>query len=429
MRLAGLYLSVLAPLLLAGGAGAPPAGQAGAASPGVSARNARNSEWAQAQHYVVLVSLEGFGWDDAGRDGARNLQALGKHGASAPEGMLPSYPALTWPNQFTIVTGLFPEHHGIVADNFIDPVRQARFTAESAKTAADGSWYGGTPLWSLAARQGMRTGCIGWAGCTAQIAGFRPSYLGRGGEQPEAGMRQVVAWLHLPAAERPHFIAAQIDEPGQSARRFGPDAPQTRAAARRMDAGIGRLRAELDATRLPIDLVVVSDHGMAKPDGGWITLNRFADLSGFDTAGTLLYGKTEEDRERVYNQLKKATSEFFVYRLKNVPAGLHYRNERAGDPVIVLTGAYAIRANEAADTAYAAPRAVDGMDARMAPEMKAVFCAAGPDIVEGRTVAPFASVNLYPWLAHLLGLTPPKTDGSLNILSGTLRDNGGEAGK
>ncbi len=428
MRLAGLHVSVLAPLLLAGAAGAPPGGQTSAASPGTSAKNSGNSDWAQAQHYVVLVSLEGFGWDDASGDGARNLLALGKHGASAAQGMLPSYPAFDWPNQLTIVTGLFPEHHGIVADSFLDPARQARFEANDPKTAADGAWYSGTPLWSLAARREMRTGCIGWAGCTAQIAGSRPTCLGRGSEQPEAETRQILAWLHLPAAERPHLIAAQFDEPGESARRFGPDAPQTRAAVRRMDAEIGKLKAGLDATHLPIDFVVVSDHGMAKPDGGWITLNQFADLSGFDIAGTLLYGKTEEDRERVYDQLKKATSEFFVYRLKNVPAGLHFRNERAGDPVIVATGAYAIRADEAAGTGGASLRAVDGFDARTVPAMKAIFCAAGPDIVEGKTVAPFANVNLYPWLAHLLGLNPPKTDGSLNILSGTLRDNG-ETGK
>jgi alkaline phosphatase D len=56
--------------------------------------------------------------------------------------------------------------------------------------------------------------------------------------------------------------------------------------------------------------------------------------------------------------------------------------------------------------------------------MKSSFFAAGPDIVKGKTVAPFENVNLYPWLAHMLGLTPPANDGSLNILAGTLRDRG-----
>ena len=99
-------------------------------------------------------------------------------------------------------------------------------------------------------------------------------------------------------------------------------------------------------TKLPIDLVVVSDHGMVKVQGGWINLDKLADLSGFETAGALLYGKTEEDRVRVYNQLKKASSQFMVYRRKNVPAGLDYnQNSREGDPIVVATGPYAIRAH------------------------------------------------------------------------------------
>lgn len=397
----------------------------------------QNSEWAQSQHYVVLISLQGFRWDY--RSEAKNLLILAKHGVSSPEGMLPAYPAFSLPNQFTLVTGLYPGQTGIVGNAFYDPSRQAHFSAEDASAVADGAWYSGTPLWSVAERQGMRTGCIAWTGCAAQIAGFRPTYLGHDQQEPATEIRQIVAWLSLSAPERPHLIAASFAEPAQAARRFGPDAPETRAAVRRIDLQIGKLRADLEAQHLPIDLVVVSDHGFAKPDGEWIALDQFADLSSFETAGTLLYGKTEEDRERVYNQLKKATSEFFVYRAKNLPADLHFRNDRAGDPVIVATGPYAIRAHAPAGTDEAtsraaaprapAPFAIDGLAPHLVPEMKAIFFAAGPDIVEGRTVAPFESVNLYPWLAHLLGLTPPKTNGSLNILSGTLRDNGDQIGK
>jgi alkaline phosphatase D len=178
--------------------------------------------------------------------------------------------------------------------------------------------------------------------------------------------------------------------------------------------------------------VVVSDHGMVKSKGGWITLDQFADLKGIETAGPLLYPATEEDRVRVYNQLKEASPQFFVYRLKNVPADLEYdQNAREGDPVVVATGPYAIRAHapEAGKTDQPPTIGMHGFDPRKIPDMKASFFAAGPDIVVGKTVAPFENVNLYPWLAHMLGLSPSKTDGSLNILSGTLRDGGTELEK
>ena len=402
---------------------------------------APNSPRAQAQHYVVLVSLDGFRWDYPQRDAARNLLALARQGASAPEGMLPGYPSLGFPNHLTLVTGLYPGHHGILADSFLDPVRQARFAASDPHAVADASWYAGTPLWSLAESQGMRAACLGWPACQAKIAGFAPSYNppDAGKLTAEARIREVLDWLQLPDAVRPHFIA--IDDPALDAEasRFGPDTPQTRAAVLRSDTFIGRLKAALDATRLPVDFVVVSDRGLAKPQGGWIALDQFASLDGFETVGTLLYGKSEPDRERLYNQLKHAAAEFVVYRRKNVPANFYLsQNPRAGDPVIVANGPYALRAHSAAAGKNSAPGdppatsaptpGIDGLDARTQPEMKAIFFAAGPDIVKGKTLAPFENVNVYPWLAHLLGLTPPKTDGSLNILSGTLRDGGGEPG-
>ena len=401
---------------------------AGSALPVIHVDNGSNSAAAQKAHYVVLVSLDGFRWDYAKSYGATHLLALGKHGVSAPQGMLPSFPSLTFPNHFTIVTGLYPEHHGLVANGFYDETKQARYGISDAKAVTDGTWYSGTPLWSLAESQGMRTACFFWPGSEAKIAGFQPTYYLKFDDKIDdtARIEQVLAWLRLPAADRPHFITLYYSEPDHEGHAFGPEAPETKAAALKVDGLIGKLKAGLDATGLPIDLVVVSDHGMVKIQGPWVNLDQFADLTGFDAAGPLLYGKTEADRERVYNLLKKASEKFQVYRRKDVPAGLHYNeNAREGDPVIVPTGPYAIRAHgPEAGRPDSEPVGQHGFDPHAMPEMKASFFAAGPDIVTGKTVAPFENVNLYPWIAHILGLKPAKSDGDLNILAGTLRDNG-----
>jgi len=400
--------------------------------PVVQVDHGANSPTAEKAHYVVLVSLDGFRWDYARRDGATHLLALGKQGVWAPEGMLPSYPSLTFPNHYAIVTGLYPEHNGLVANRFLDESRHARYAINDKKAVTDGAFYSGVPLWSLAESQGMRSACFFWPGSEAKIAGYLPTFYLHFDDKIDDNARvdQVLAWLRLPAAERPHFITLYFSEPDHEGHQFGPDAPQTRAAVRKVDALVGRLKAGLDATGLPVNLVVVSDHGMAKTEGGWITLDQFADLSGFETDGALLYGKSEADRVRVYNKLKKATSQFMVFRRARVPAALHYNeNPREGDPVVIATGPYAIRAHgPPAGAADRAPTAgMHGFDPRRIPEMKASFFAAGPDILPGHTVLPFENVNLYPWIAHLLGLTPAKNDGSLNILAGTLRDNGAEA--
>ena len=181
MRLKPIGRAVIAPVLLAFGLAVlqPLAGQGPALNPALPLThidNGPNSARAQQQHYVVLVSLDGFRWDYAKRDNATHLLALGKRGAWAPEGMLPSYPSLTFPNHFTLVTGLYPEHHGLVANSFFDPDRQARYSMSDTKAVTDGTWYSGTPLWSLAESQGMRSACIFWPGSEAKIAGFRPTW-------------------------------------------------------------------------------------------------------------------------------------------------------------------------------------------------------------------------------------------------------------
>lgn len=402
-----------------------------------------NSAAAQRAHYVVLVSLDGFRWDYARRDQTQQLLQLGHDGVWAPQGMLPSYPSLTFPNHLSIITGLYPEHHGIVANSFRDEARQAEgksaiYSIRDASAVTDGSWYGGIPLWSLAEAQGMRSACLFWPGSEAKIAGERPSEYLKFDDHIDESRRiaQVAEWLREPAALRPHFITLYFSDADHAGHAFGPDAPQTHAAVHHLDTMIGQLRDTLAATKLPIDLIVVSDHGMAKTEGPWITLSDFADLTGFQTDGPLLYAQNEADRQRVYNQLKHASDKFMVYRLRDVPAALHFNmNARAGDPVVIPTGPYAIRARRPTSDKQDNTRAnlppvagSHGYDPHHLPEMKASFFAAGPDILPGKTVAPFENVNLYPWIAHILELKLPRTaplsDGKLNILSGTLRDNG-----
>jgi predicted AlkP superfamily pyrophosphatase or phosphodiesterase len=396
--------------------------------PDIHTDHGSNSAHALKQHYVVLVSLDGFRWDYARKYGAPHLLALGKQGVWAPEGMLPSYPSLTFPNHYAMVTGLYPEHNGLVANTFFDESKQARYGISDTRAVTDGSWYSGVPLWSLAEQQGMRSACLFWPGSEAKIAGEQPTDYLKFDDKVDESERitEIIDWLKEPENSRPHFITLYYSDVDHAGHAFGPDAPETKAAVEKVDGLVGRLHEQLDATGLPIDLIVVSDHGMVKIEGPWITLDQFADLSNFEAAGSLLYGKTEADRVRVYNQLKKASDKFQVYRRKDVPAGLHYsENSREGDPVIVPTGPYAIRAHAPpAGKPDTTPVGQHGFDPHMMPQMKASFFAAGPDIVSGKTVAPFENVNLYPWIAHMLGLDPPKSDGNLNILAGTLRDNG-----
>jgi alkaline phosphatase D len=391
----------------------------------IETANGDNGPEQSAKHYVVLVSIDGFRYDYAKLYGAQHLNAIAKEGASAPTGMVPSYPSVTFPNHYTLVTGLYPEHHGIVAMSFYDPARKERYAFNDPKTVTDGSWYRGVPLWSLAEKQGMRAACFFWPGSEAEIAGARPSYYLKYDDAvpDEERVDQVVDWLKLPPPKRPHFITLYFAEVDHAGHEYGPDASETRAAVRHVDSEIGTLRAHLAKLHLPIDLIVVSDHGMATEKGDWIDLDKYADFSGVETAGALMYPDSEDAAAKLYAKLRIASDKFKVYRRNRMPAELNFTGEpRIGDPVVVATGPYSIRVHGPADPARDHPpnKGVHGYDPRIVPEMGAIFYAAGPDIGRGVVLKPFENVDLYPFVAEILGLDAPATDGNASVLDPAL---------
>jgi alkaline phosphatase D len=393
-------------------------------APVIAVPNPPNAPAQQAKHYVVLVSLDGFRWDYPRKYGAAHLLKLGAKGASAPEGMLPVYPSLTFPNHISIVTGLYPEHHGIVGNSFRDPEREQTYVYSQTKSNSDGSWYSGTPLWVLAEQQGMRSACLFWPGSEAEIQGKRPSYYLHFDDKfdDEKRLDQVVAWLKLPAELRPHFITLYYSNVDHAGHVYGPDSEEVRAAVHHVDTMVGDLQAKIAKLHLPVDLVVVADHGMVTLRGNPVTLSDFADLSNFHTEGSLLYAKPDADVQETYEEfLTHPDARFKIYRRADLPAYLHFdANPREGDPVIVPTGPFTIRAN--ASVIEGNHRGGHGFNPRTMPEMKAIFFAFGPDVRTGVQLKPFENVNLYPFLAEILGLTPPAdVDGSLDVLLPALK--------
>jgi predicted AlkP superfamily pyrophosphatase or phosphodiesterase len=397
-------------------------------SPVIEVPNPPNSAAQQAKHYVILVSLDGFRYDYATKYSAKNLLAVAARGASTPDGMIPAFPSLTFPNHYTIVTGLYPEHHGLVANSFYDPTRKETFSYTNAKTVGDGSWYGGTPLWGLAEQQGMRSACFFWPGSEAEIQGKRPSYyLAYNDAFPDdKRVEQVVAWLQLPPEKRPHFITLYMADTDHAGHAFGPDGPEMAMAVHQVDDMIGKLSAGIAASGLPVDLIVLADHGMEKLDAGWVSLDKWADLANFETAGSLLYAKSTEDAEKAYKSLLGASDKFNVYRRADVPAYLRFdSNPREGDPVVIPTGPYAITARDpnAGGGSRIPPVGGHGYDPSQMPTMKAIFYAVGPDIRAGVTLPSFDNVDVYPLIVKLLGLTSGPVDGELRPLQGILKTN------
>jgi predicted AlkP superfamily pyrophosphatase or phosphodiesterase len=420
-----LFFLTLVASLLAGGC----RGQG--IAPVITVDHGPNAPGQVSKPYVILVSLDGFRYDYAKKYHAEHLLALGAEGASAPEGMLPSYPSITFPNHYSIVTGLYPEHHGIVANSFYDPQRKEVYSYHDSRSVGDGSWYGGTPLWVLAEQQGMRSASFFWVGSEADIQRVRPSYYLKfdGGFPNPKRVEQVLAWLRLPPEQRPHFITLYFSDADSAGHRFGPDSPQVEEAVHELDREIGKLMNGLKEIKSPVDLIVLADHGMVKVDGPPIRLdqNGLNPSSFAPIVGLGLYPKTEDDAQKAYEAMRGKSDKFAVYRRASMPAYLHFdSNPREGDPVVVPNGPYFITADTDPNGQEHPPLGAHGYDATRMPEMKALFVAAGPDIRHGITLQSFENVNVYPLIAKILGLdiTKLKTgpvDGKLSVLEGILQ--------
>jgi predicted AlkP superfamily pyrophosphatase or phosphodiesterase len=386
-----------------------------------------NSTQQQKKPYVILISADGFRYDLADKYHAKNLQQL-RSGGVAAKSMIPAYPSLTFPNHYTIVTGLYPSHHGLVDNTFYDKKRDEIYRLGNRKAVEDSSWYGGTPLWVLAEQQQMVTASFYWVGSETAVKGVRPTYYYRYNDSIDIDTRiqTVKEWLTLPEEKRPHFITFYLPEVDHEAHMFGPESKQTEEAVHFIDETIGKMTRMTDSLKLPVNYIFLSDHGMIKVD----TANLLPKPAAIDTAkfkmpeGDVLvhmYAYNASDIEPAYTALKKEAVDYDVYLAGNVPARWHYGAaddwyQRIGDILLVPKApkSFSFRRRRPLLGKH-------GFDNAL-PEMHATFYAWGPAFKKQRQIASFENVHVYPLIAKMLGLTiTEKIDGELKVLKPILK--------
>jgi predicted AlkP superfamily pyrophosphatase or phosphodiesterase len=373
-----------------------------------------------ARQSVVLISLDGFRWDYINRPEAKNLRALAAHGVRA-ERLVPSFPSLTFPNHYTIVTGLYPEHHGIVSNAMVDPVL-GRFASGDNPAVRDARWWGGEPIWVTAERQHERAAPYAWPGAEAPIGGVRPTWWEKYDVNASRAdrVRKVLSLLALPADSAPRFITEYFSEVDHQGHVAGPDSPQLDTAIAQLDSAVGAIVDGI--TRLGlwnrVDLIVLADHGMAA-----MSMSRFIVLDDYvslDSLEIIEGGPVEEivpkpGHERyVYDHLHGANPHLAVYRKGELPARFHYNDNPRITPIVAIADEGWATTTRSRLLAKVGPFGGNhGYDNQLL-SMGALFVASGPAFKSGVVVPPFQNIHVYDLIAHLLGLRPAPNDGSLD---------------
>jgi predicted AlkP superfamily pyrophosphatase or phosphodiesterase len=378
--------------------------------------------------YVILISADGFRYDYAEKYQANNLLVLSNDGVKAAA-MIPSYPSLTFPNHYTIVTGLYPSHHGLVNNYFFDRSRRAMYGMRDANAVRNGTWYGGTPLWVLAEQQHMLTASFFWVGSEADIKGILPTYYYKFNDSIpiERRINVVVNWLQLPAEKRPHLITFYISQADHAGHTYGPDSPETAQAVRSIDSTIQKLTYAVRQTGLPVNFIFVSDHGMTSIDVDHsLTIPHDIDTSKFIIPRGAeiieLYAKDKDVIKATYKKLKKEENGFMVYLRANMPARLHYgkkddRMNRIGDILVIPRWPRTFNFS----TRKPLPGA-HGYDPSLVKDMLATFYAWGPAFKDHLKIPEFENVDVYALVTKILGLTyRGKIDGSPKLAEEILK--------
>jgi predicted AlkP superfamily pyrophosphatase or phosphodiesterase len=386
------------------------------------------------QPTVLLISLDGFRYDYLNLYRPPNLKALAAEGVRA-RWMIPSFPSKTFPNHYTIATGLYPQNHGIVENNIYDPVFKAVFNLTDRKEVENSRWWLGEPIWVTAERQGQRSGSVFYPGTEGEIAGTRPSFWKTYDEKMSNDVRvdTILSWLDLPRAQRPTFLSLYFSDPDDAGHAFGPVSVETKKAVLKVDGEIGRLIEGLKERKIfnRINLIILSDHGMATVRwSNAILLDKFFDpnLASriFWTREIVSIFPKEGKENEIYQSLKrKLPPQARVYRKAEMPARFHYSQSPRIAPLLVLPSEGWILTNRQQFAEMRTkgetkrPRGGHGYDNQLT-SMRAIFIGHGQAFKKGMVVEPFENIQVYNIMTRILGLKPAPNDGNYRAVKAVL---------
>ena len=369
---------------------------------------------------VILVSIDGCRWDYLKTFAPPTLTELAASGVRA-ERMLSCFPSKTFPNHYSIVTGLRPESHGIIGNDMYDPTFAAVFNLRNG-AAGDSRWWGGEPIWVTAAKHGLRSACMFWPGSEAKIGGYRPDLWNRYDWKMTSADRVqgVLNWLQLPVDQRPSLITLYFDIVDGAGHNFGPDSPEVAAALNEVDAALTKLVAGIESIGLTdqVNYIVVSDHGMAPISTQQrIALDDYVNPKSVQidfNSTNMGLRPLDGDMENLYAKFAGAHPHFQAYRREDIPAELHFTHNLRIPPVVLIADPgwliYTRADYHKQDETGWGNGGAHGYDPTT-PDMGATFIAAGPAFKSGVVVPAFENIQVYDLICTLLGIQPAPNEG------------------
>lgn len=375
--------------------------------------------------YVIMVSMDAFRWDFDSVYGTPMLDEIASNGVKAQR-LIPSFPTKTFPNHYSIATGLYPDHHGLINNSFYAPDLDLVYRIGDRTMVENAAFYGGEPIWVTAMKAGVKTASFYWVGSEAPIMGMHPDYWKTFDDEVAFGDRvdTVLKWLSLPAARRPHLVTLYFEEPDATGHEYGPVAPETAAVVKSLDSLLGVLRDGL--RKLPqakkISLIVLSDHGMGQVDPSkynyifdTLPQTMVKRIYGGSPVWSVEPAEGKTDSLIMCINMQKGVK---AYRKEELPAHLHYgTNPRLPDVVVIADPGW-IAGIRPVPSGY--NRGDHGFDWKW-KDMHSIFYAEGPAFKKGFETDTLYNVDIYNIVTRILNIVPAQNDGNPERISPLFR--------
>ena len=361
--------------------------------------------------YVLLISFDGFRADYIDWYDTPNFDQIKLNGVKA-KSLKPLFPTKTFPNHYSIATGMYVENHGLIGNQFFDKKLNEFYQTKDREKVEDKRFYGGEPIWSTAEKQGLKTASYFWVGSEAQAGGHYPSIWKKYDQKQsfDARIDSVIKWFEKPIKNRPRLVLLYFHEPDNTGQKYGPRSKENKLMVESVDRTIGNILNKLKTLTIykKLNVILVSDHGMTEIDKTKkIVLSKYIDTKKIKMEGsgayTLLYSDENNEIEKSYLKLKQL-SNIDVYKKENIPDKWRFkRHHRIKDILIVAKEGWTILKDNLEGSYYFYSKAAHGYDNDL-QSMQAIFFAQGPAFKKDYTISSINNIDIYPLIAHILNI-------------------------
>lgn len=382
--------------------------------------------------YTILISFDGFRWDYPNRGITPTFEMIAENGVSALS-LQPSFPSKTFPNHYSIVTGLYPQNHGLISNNIYDAIYDEYFSLGNRSAVENSRWYKGEAIWETARKQGLITASYFWPGSEIDIEYRRPNYFHYyEHSRPYLDrINGIIQWLSLPYSERPRFITVYFDAADTDGHKYGPESIGINSTIQSLDSLLNKLIINLKEINLfdSTNIILVSDHGMTEVSAERIiNLDELLDGLSYKTLddGPFMFLYPEaKDRPSIYFKLKENDENYKVYCKDELPGQYHFSGSHLLSDIIIIAEPGWLIVNNKTVKSYSSQSkgGNHGYDNYFL-DMHGIFYAVGPSFKKGYKTGTVRNIDIYPLLCKILNIKPKQNiDGKLERIQAVLKEN------